>query len=209
MPVKLNPKNPKGKVLCMSSAPTAPQSSTTLYATLTGSVDQAMVQRVFQSMALAIGNGVKSVHVLFHSAGGTVGDGVALYNYLRTLPIDLHLYNGGSVASVAVISFLGAKHRYTSASATFMIHRTYAPAALFTSAAAANAARLRGVTQSIEIDDARTLAILKANLTLTDQRLDEYLTTELPFDAKAALQCGLVRSIQEFTPPLGETLFNI
>jgi len=73
----------------------------------------------------------------------------------------------------------------------------------------AYAARLRGVTQSIEIDDARTLAILKANLTLTDQRLDEYLTTELPFDAKAALQCGLVRSIQEFTPPLGETLFNI
>jgi hypothetical protein len=44
---------------------------------------------------------------------------------------------------------------------------------------------------------------------LTDQRLDEYLTTELPFDAKAALQCGLVGAIQEFIPPLGENTNSI
>jgi hypothetical protein len=47
---------------------------------------------------------------------------------------------------------------------------------------------LRLVAEALEIDDARMRGILKANLTLTDQRLDEYLTTELPFDAKGALQ---------------------
>jgi ATP-dependent Clp protease protease subunit len=168
-----------------------------------------MVQRVFQSFAFATNSGVIAAHVLFHSAGGTVADGIALYNYLRALPLELHLYNGGTVASVAVISFLGAQHRYVSTHATFMIHKTYAPAALFSSSAAANAARLRGITQSLEIDDARTRGIIKTHTSLTDERLDEHLLTEVPFDANEAMQCGLVGSIREFTPPTGTKMFNI
>jgi ATP-dependent Clp protease, protease subunit len=185
------------------------QLPTTVYVTVTGPIDQAMVQRVFQGFAVAINGGVNTAHVLFHSAGGTVSDGIVLYNYLRTLPLNLYLYNGGAVNSVAVITFLGAQHRYTSAHATFMIHKTYAPSAIFSSAAAANAARLRAITQALEIDDTRTRAILKTHLNLTDERLDDHLTTELPFDATEALQCGLVEAVHEFAPPFGTKLFNI
>jgi ATP-dependent Clp protease protease subunit len=194
----------------MSGTPIAtPQLPTTVYATLAGPVDQATVQRIFQGVAVAINSGVTSIHLLFQSAGGSVADGIALYNYFRALPIDLHLYNGGTVASIAVIAFLGARHRYASAHATFMIHKTYANAALFTSAATANTARLREIAQALDIDDSRTRAILRANLSLTDQRLEEYLATESPFDANEALRCGLVEAIKEFAPPFGGKLFNI
>jgi ATP-dependent Clp protease, protease subunit len=195
----------------MSNTPltTPPPIPNIIYATLTGPIDQSMVQRVFQGLAFAINSGVATAHVLFHSAGGTVTDGIALYNYLRALPLELHLYNGGSVASVAVVSFLGAQHRYVGTHATFMIHKTYAPAALFSSSAAANAERLRGITQSLEIDDTRTRAILKTHTSLTDERLDEHLTTEVPFDANEAVQCGLVHAVREFAPPFGTKLFNI
>jgi ATP-dependent Clp protease, protease subunit len=168
-----------------------------------------MVQRVYQGISVAINGGVRVIHLLFHSNGGIVPDGFALYNYLRTLPIELHAYNAGGVSSIALIAFLGAQHRYASANATFMIHRTYANAALFTSAAAANAARLRGITQSLEIDDTRTRIILKANLTLSDAELDDHLANEIPFDANAALQCGLITAIRDFVPPPGMKLFNI
>jgi ATP-dependent protease ClpP protease subunit len=96
----------------------------TIYVTLAGPVDQPMVQRVFQSFAVAVNSGVKTIHLLFHSNGGLVADGVALYNYFRNSSIDLHIYNGGTVSSIGVIAFLGAHNRYASANATFMIHKT-------------------------------------------------------------------------------------
>ena len=50
---------------------------------------------------------VAHVHLLFQSNGGTVGDGLCLYNFFRSLPISLTFYNTGSVASVAAIAYLG------------------------------------------------------------------------------------------------------
>jgi ATP-dependent protease ClpP protease subunit len=58
------------------------------------------VQRVFQTSAIAINGGVKTIHLLFHSSGGRVADGVVLYNYFRNLPIELYIYTGGSVSSI-------------------------------------------------------------------------------------------------------------
>jgi len=168
-----------------------------------------MVQRVFQGITVAVNGGATSIHLLFHSNGGSVGDGVVLHNYLKSSPIDLHIYNGGAVSSIAVIAFLGARQRYASANATFMVHKTYAPSGLFNSAAAANAARLRGIAQGLEIDDARTLAILRSNLNLSEEKLEEHLVREIPFDANSALESGLITAIRDFAPPAGCRLFNI
>ena len=81
-------------------------SSSTLYVTAAGIIDQAFLQRVFQGFAMASNANVQQIHLLFQSTGGTVADGIALYNYLRTLPIELHLYNAGTVSSIAVIVVL-------------------------------------------------------------------------------------------------------
>jgi ATP-dependent protease ClpP protease subunit len=193
----------------MAGTPTQQQLPSEIYASLTGPIDQVMVQRVFQGITVAIQASVKTVHLFFHSNGGTVGDGISLYNYFRALPLELHIYNGGTVSSIAVIAFLGARHRYASTYATFMVHRTYATSALFTSAAAANATRLHALTQGLEIDDTRTRSILQAHIKLSDLELDDRLTNEVPFDANAALQCGLISAVREFEPPTGTKLFNL
>lgn len=181
-----------------------PQIQPTIYATLAGGIDQATIQRVFQGIAVAINGGVQTLHLLMQSAGGIVADGVALYNYFKNLPLDLHLYNGGGVSSIAVVAFLGARHRYASANATFMIHKTY-----FNVSAATNAARASGMANSLKIDDARTRAILKLHLNITDRRLEKHLVDELPFTAQDAFACGMVTAIQDFSPPAGQKLFNI
>jgi len=67
------------------------------------------------------------LHILFQSSGGTIGDGICLYNFLRKSPIEIILYNSGIVSSIAVISYLGAAKRIVSQHATFMIHRSTAP----------------------------------------------------------------------------------
>jgi ATP-dependent protease ClpP protease subunit len=176
----------------------------TIYATLAGPVDQSMVQRVFQSGAVAINSGVKTLHLLFHSNGGMVGDGITLYNYFRNIPIDLHIYNAGSVSSIGVIAFLGAHNRYASANATFVIHKTR-----FNPGTPTDAERARGMADAMKIDDARTLDILKANLSLSEGELERYRISELPFDAQVALACGLITKISDFMPGAGQVVSNI
>jgi ATP-dependent Clp protease, protease subunit len=152
----------------------------------------------------SINSGVKTVDSIFHTTGGMIADGVALYNYFRAVPIDLHLYNIGSVSSIGVIAFLGARHRYASANATFVVHKShYAPNT------PTDANRASGMADALKIEDTRTQAILEANLTISLDQLNKHLLTEFPFDAKSALGCGLIQEIREFAVPAGGMLNNI
>jgi ATP-dependent protease ClpP protease subunit len=134
-----------------------------IYAAFAGAVDQAAVQRIFHNFGIAMNTGIRHVHLLFQSSGGTVAvavavaDGVCLYNFFRALPIDGTLYNVGSIASAAVIAYLGAQNRKTSTYATFMVHRTQAPTQ------SATAERLHAMAHSVVIDDERLEAIQAAH----------------------------------------------
>src|SRR6185312_14563174 len=146
---------------------------------------------------------VKNLHLLFHSTGGIVGDGVVLHNYFKGLPFSLHLYNCGFVASIGVITYLGAPYRYATAGATFLVHKTrFGPVT-------AEAAKLIELAKSAEIDDLRTRQVLEASLNISRGTLDNFIKTERPITTDQAIKFGLVTEIRDFVVPLGETLFNI
>lgn len=73
-----------------------------VYASLGGPIDQDSLSRIFSNLSGATQGGAKEIHLLVQSTGGMVSDGIALYNFLKTFPIKLHGYNGGSVSSIAV-----------------------------------------------------------------------------------------------------------
>jgi ATP-dependent Clp protease protease subunit len=172
------------------------------YAVFAGPIDQAAVQRIFAGITTGTVNKVEEVHVLFHSHGGNVADGVCLYNFFRSLPLNLVLYNVGHVCSAATIAFLGAKKRKTSAYATFMIHRTQSVPQ------AATAERLHAIAHSVVADDERTEAILRQSLTLTDDQWAVHRSADLWLTAKEAVACGLAE-IGEFAPPPRTIIHNI
>ena len=89
----------------------------TVYATFAGMIDNQSLARIFQSFAGASQGGAKEVHLLFQSTGGTIADGLSLYRYFDALPLTLHIFPHytGSVQSVAVLAYLGATFRHTSA----------------------------------------------------------------------------------------------
>jgi ATP-dependent Clp protease, protease subunit len=91
-----------------------------VYAIFCSGIDQTSIQKIFLAVATASQNNVKHVHLLFQSMGGNVPDGIALYNFFKTAPVDITLYNVGSVQSVAAIAYLGAKHRKSRARASFV-----------------------------------------------------------------------------------------
>lgn len=174
-----------------------------VYAIFCSGIDQASVQRLFNAVAIATQKSVKHIHLLFQSIGGTVSDGVCLYNFLKAAPIDITLYNAGSVQSIAAVAYLGAKHRKTSARATFAFHRTTA------SPQAVRVGVLKSVTESVVADDERVESILREHLTITPEKWQLLDQGDLFFAADEALKATIADEIADFAPPFGSTIYNL
>ncbi|QAU34933.1 ATP-dependent Clp protease proteolytic subunit [Janthinobacterium sp. 17J80-10] len=177
---------------------------TVLYATLAGRVDEAMVQRLFSQMATAVSCGVQELHLMIQSTGGIINDGISVYNYLRSLPLEITTYNTGTVQSIAVSIFLAAKKRKASLFATFMIHK-----ATFYAASPTTSVQLSAATQSLMVDDDRIERILKQYIRMPEEKWEVHRYVDLFITAEEALVFGVIDEIADFKPPPGAKLINI
>ncbi len=180
------------------TTPTTPTIPPEIYATIAGSVDADMVRRVFQAGAIAVNARVQKLHLLIQSTGGFVGDGVALYNYLRNLPIEITTYNAGSVMSIAVLIYLAGKIRNISKAATFMVHKS-----VFTFSAPATAGLLQVTAEGLLTDDARSEAILREHMNLPLEKWRTHERGPLTLTAEESVQFGLAHAIADWAPPSG------
>lgn len=51
------------------------------------------------------------IHLLLSSPGGSVAHGITLYNYLKSIPIEVFTYNIGSVDSIGVVVYCSGDRR--------------------------------------------------------------------------------------------------
>lgn len=181
--------------------PDAPEE---VWLTITGEINQTMIQKVFQLFSQLINDRVKTVHLLLHSGGGFVSDGICLYNYLSNVPINIIAYNAGNVSSMAVIVFLAAKRRIAADNATFMIHKTHA-----SPNPGVTAAMLKEIADSLDIDNARTEAILLHHLTLPKDKWVLHEHGNLTITAQEGMNFALVHEIGHFSPLPNGALLNI
>jgi ATP-dependent Clp protease, protease subunit len=155
------------------------------------------------SISTASLQNVKKSHVLFQCTGGGIGEGICLYNFFRNLSLDLTRYNAGSVSSVGVVAYLGAKHRKVSKHAMFMIHRTQ------TTAQAATTNKIKALTESAILFDRNTEAILREHIHMPSERWAEFDHNDVWFSAEEAIQFGIADEISDFSPPLGGKIFVV
>jgi ATP-dependent protease ClpP protease subunit len=182
----------------------APALPNTVYAAFAGLIDQNSLNRIFAGVGGATQRGVSEIHILFESTGGAVGDGIALYNFFRGVPITVNLYNAGTVASIAVLAFLGAAHRYVSQHATFAIHKSRYPAQTPT-----DTSGHRALSDSLIIEDRRSEAIIRAHTIIPNRLWRLHARQDVTFQAQEAVQFGIAEAIREFQIPKGNQLFNI
>lgn len=173
-----------------------------VHAIFCGEINLINSQKLTNTLTLAINGGVTKVHLLFHSFGGFVGDGVFMYNLFSSLPIEVVIYNGGQVASAGVLAFLGAKERKTTAGGVFMIHRSQNPGQF------GSAAKLKTVTDSLVLDDARSDAIFRKHLKLPKEVLDQFEHHDVNLSGEDGLKYGFVDEITNFSPPPGSKVYN-
>jgi ATP-dependent Clp protease protease subunit len=187
----------------MAGTPTPLKLPPEIYTIFCSGIEQATVQKIVASLTAASVNHVKQVHILFQSAGGFVGDGIFLYNLFRALPIELTLYNVGQLSSAAVVAYLGAKRRKTSARATFMLHRST------NSAQFATSSKLQHIAKSLILDDERTDSIIREHVKLPPELWDELQFHDIYLSGKEGVDLGIATEIGEFEPPAGVQVFNL
>jgi ATP-dependent Clp protease protease subunit len=172
--------------------------------TLSGDVNSDMVHRVFDAAADMTEDGIETAHILIQSNGGYVSDGLCLHNYLRNLPIRIVTYNGGAVASIAVILFLAGDLRYASETARFMVHKSHASAPH-----GARPDALRIIVEGLQADDARTESILRKHVRLSDEHWNIHAYSDLHLTAPEAAKVGMIDAVADFKPPKGKRVANI
>lgn len=172
-----------------------------VFGTFVGEINQATARGLTNSLTLATQH-AESLHLILQSTGGTVAEGVYLYNFIRALTIPVAIYNVGSVCSAAVMAFLAAPIRVASRHSSFMIHRCH------TTMQAANPGQVAAAAESLAIDDVRTDNILKEHLTLSPQQWEQYDRHTLWIAASDAVDCGLATEIGEFAAPMGAPIYS-
>jgi len=172
--------------------------------TLSGDVNSDMVHRVFEAVGHMTEDGIETAHVLVQSNGGYVSDGLCLYNFMSKSPIEFVMYNGGAVASIAVIMYLSGRRRYASDTARFMVHKSHASAPH-----GARPDALRIIVEGLQADDARTEQILRNHVQLTDEHWHIHAYSDLHLTAGEAEAVGLVDAVRDFAPPKGRRITNI
>lgn len=95
----------------------------TIYIYYLGGIDEQRVNAIIGIVTQLMVNEKPDVlYFLFSSNGGGVDAGVTLYNYLKSLPIEIVMHNIGSIDSIANVVFMAGKKRYASPHAVFLFH---------------------------------------------------------------------------------------
>lgn len=71
---------------------------------------------------------VSVINARINSYGGSVTDGLAIYNALRRHPAVVHTHNDGIAASISSLIFMAGDVRHAAANSRFMIHAPWAGA---------------------------------------------------------------------------------
>jgi ATP-dependent Clp protease protease subunit len=148
------------------------------------------------------------LYLFMNSVGGNLDDGLALFGFLRSLPVEVTTINVGLIASIAIAPFLAGKKRIALPNARFHFHDFE-----WNYGAAHNLTRLEYQDHTQILNSARDVVfeLLKQNTSLTDGDLKELKLLEVPTikDATFAKGKGIVHEVNFFPVPEEMNIFNV
>lgn len=96
---------------------------TTAYISYYDAINEQKTKRFMEACAQIIAQThATQLYFLFSSTGGSVDAGIAMYNFLRALPVSIVMHNTGSMDSIANVVFLSADERYANSNSSFLFH---------------------------------------------------------------------------------------
>jgi ATP-dependent protease ClpP protease subunit len=139
-----------------------------------------------------------SLTIVFSSQGGSTDQGLALYNFIRALPVPIHLHAAGHVGSMAVPVFLAGHKRTCSPFSRFFFH-----AYDWGFEGRQMSDRIAEALKRLNSDIDLSREIAERHTSIPAERLSRlYATTPDPtiFSPQEAKDCGILQDILELNP---------
>ncbi len=93
-----------------------------VYVSFSAEVSPHTTESLLAVMANCVSQNVETVYLLLSTPGGSVMNGLNIYNVLMGMPFELITHNVGNVDSIGNAIFLAGKRRYACPHSTFMFH---------------------------------------------------------------------------------------
>ena len=94
----------------------------TAYITFSAEINPATTEQFIATSTQLVVQGFNRLYFLLSTPGGSVMNGLNIYNVLRGLPAKIAFHNVGNVDSIGNAIFLAGDERYACPHSTFMFH---------------------------------------------------------------------------------------
>ena len=169
------------------------------YVSFSADINPTTAEVLIQVMSNLANQGVSKVSLLLSTGGGSVMHGMNIYNVLKALPFELHIYNVGNIDSIGNVIFQAGSKRFASPQSTFLFHGVGAPPTTDFTTELALTERLNGV----KADQERITEILESRTTMPHAEIDDLFLRSKTKNAPQALSDGIVDEIKDPQVPTG------
>ena len=165
----------------------------------TRSLMEACTQAISETKA-------NELYFLFSSTGGSVDAAIALYNFLRALPVKLTMHNTGSIDSAANVVFLAADARFAAPHSSFLLHGLTWN---FGQGAALSWTQLQETVGAFRGSEERMSGIIAERTKLTETDLNALYRQGETKDLAFATSKGLIQEVRPVKVPAGAPFFAL
>lgn len=143
--------------------------------------------------------GHDEIHLLLSTPGGTVADGITLYNFIRSLPTRVVTYNLGSVNSIGNVVYQAGARRISAPVSSFMFHGVGFDIAN----ARMELKQLKERVEGIKNDQSMISDIMVRHTNLGADEVDKLFLDMAFLNAQEAFQRGITDEVRDIHLPSG------
>jgi ATP-dependent Clp protease, protease subunit len=146
------------------------------------------------------------LYCLFSSPGGGVEAGIALYNFLRALPVEIVMHNTGNIDSIANVVFLSASTRLAAVHSSFMFHGVNWN---FAANTGMNRGQLAETVSGLDASEAKIRGIIADRTTLTAEEIKSLFAQGETKSSEWALGKGIISAVKDPVIPKGAPFVSL
>lgn len=176
-----------------------------IFISFSAEINQNTTESFMELLANQLNRGFNNFYILFSTPGGSVSNGVTLYNYLRSIPAKITMHNIGVVDSIGNLVFLAGETRYSVPNSSFLFHGVGFD---ITQVMRFEEKQLKERLKNIERDQKLMSDIIAERTNLSIEKIKEMFLDAVTKTPEEAKEVGIINDIQPVKIPDGAQIIQ-
>lgn len=177
-----------------------------IYVKFSSPINPQTSQVLMNFLSEQVNRGQKEFYFLISSPGGSVNDGIVLYNFIRALPAKIVMHNIGIIDSIATVIFLASDERYANKNSSFLFHGVGMD---IPQAQRFDEKSLKESLIMIERDQKNIANIISERTQLKENEIEEMFFRAKTKHPQEAKEVGIINEIKEAAIPDGNQIVSL